>query len=211
MKKICYIISAGDCAGINITKNNEDYVIAADGGYKYAKKAGIIPNMVVGDFDSLGYVPNEENVIVHSPMKDDTDTMLAVKEGMKRGYRHFEIYGALGGRIDHTIANIQTLIYIKKRNGNARIIGDNNIFTVISDEKIVLPKRDNGMFSVFSMSDTSKNVSIKNAKYNVENVQLHNDFPLGVSNEFDGMPVEISVTDGTLLIIYDCKKELADE
>lgn len=200
MKKICYLISAGEYTGINIIKKEEDYVIAVDGGYGYAMREGICPDMILGDFDSLGFVPEEENIIIHNREKDDTDTMLAIQEGIKLGYKEFVIYCGLGGRLDHSMANIQTLIYLSKRNMQGKIVGDDVVITAITNGSIELQKRKNGFFSVFTFDEKAKGVSIKNAKYELDNAELYNDVPLGISNEFIGKTVEISVKEGTLVI-----------
>ena len=109
---ICYIIGAGECSRLLLQLKDEDFVIAVDGGYEYVKENRI--DLVVGDFDSLGYVPKHSKVISLPPEKDDTDMLVAIKEGLKAGYRTFRIYGGCGGRIDHTIANVQHLAYLVK-------------------------------------------------------------------------------------------------
>lgn len=203
MKRICYIVSAGDCTGINIIKNKEDYIIAADGGYKYVEEHGIVPDMILGDFDSLGFVPEGENVIVHKPEKDDTDTMLAVREGIKLGYSEFVFFGALGGgRLDHTIANLQVLIYLSKRGMKGKIVDKNVEITAVTNGRISLPYREKGIFSVFTFDERAEGVTIKNAKYEIEDVTVTNDVPLGISNEFVGNEPLISVANGTLIILW---------
>lgn len=200
MNKICYIISAGECAGIVFKKEKEDYIIAVDGGYQYAKNNGIMPDMVLGDFDSLGFVPDEENVIVHKPEKDDTDTMLAVLEGIKLGYREFKLYGALGGRLDHTLANLQVLMYLSKRGLKGSIISDDVTVLAVTNDMLTLPAKEKGIFSVFTLDEKAKGVTIRYAKYEISEAVLSNDRALGISNEFVGKDVEISVINGTLLI-----------
>lgn len=200
MNKICYIISAGECAGIVFKKEKEDYIIAVDGGYQHAKNNGIVPDMVLGDFDSLGFVPDEKNVIVHKPEKDDTDTMLAVFEGIKLGYREFKLYGALGGRLDHTLANLQVLMYLSKRGLKGSIISDDVIVLAVTNDVLTLPAKEKGVFSVFTLDEKAKGVTIRYAKYEISEAVLSNDRALGISNEFVGKDVEISVINGTLLI-----------
>lgn len=203
MNKICYIISAGDCSGINFIKEKNDYVIAADGGYQYALDMKIDIDMVIGDFDSLGYVPQVDNVVSFEPEKDDTDTLLAIKEGEKLGYREFVLYGALGGRrLDHSISNIQSLLYLSKKGLKGTIIDEQTTITAVSDGNIVLPKREKGYFSVFSFSTKAVGVTITNAKYCVDDAELSNDFPVGVSNEFVGEHPVISVKKGDLIIMW---------
>mgnify|MGYP002447738690 CR=1 FL=1 len=133
---------------------------------------------------------------------DDTDMMLAIKLGLSRGYREFAIYGGLGGRLDHTIANIQSLTYLAGEGAAGILYGDSYALTVIKDSSFTVPKDATGMVSVFSLSDSSENVSIKGLKYEVDGVTLTNAFPLGVSNETTAKKGIISVGSGTLLILW---------
>jgi len=204
MKKICYIISAGDCTGINVIKNEEDLVIAADAGCKWAEKYGITPDYIVGDFDSLGFVPKGENVIVHKPEKDDTDTALAVEIGLDKGYKEFVFFGALGGkRIEHGIANMQLLMYLSKRGSKGIIIEDENRITTITNGELILPRKNAGYFSIFAFDGDAKGVTIEGAKYEVNSIDVMSDKTLGVSNEFVGEDIKIKVEKGTLLIIWN--------
>ncbi|MCR5836688.1 MAG: thiamine diphosphokinase [Lachnospiraceae bacterium] len=206
MNNKCYIVSAGDCAGINILKEKNDIVIAVDGGYRYLEKAGITPDVAMGDFDSLGFIPNGDNVLVHSPMKDDTDTMLAIKYGIEKGYREFVILGALGGRLDHTIANLMTVSYLSAHKCKCTIIDDSVIIRNVFDGEIILKQKEKGVFSVLALKDQAVGVTIKGAKYDADNVTMTNDMPLGISNEFVGKEVHISVDKGQLIVIENLKR-----
>ena len=106
---VCYIVGAGENYGLDFIPDEGDYIIAVDGGYQYLTQENIPADLVIGDFDTLRYVPEHPNVIKLPPEKDDTDTGWAVKEGWKRGYREFVLYGVTGGRISHTMANVQLL------------------------------------------------------------------------------------------------------
>ena len=133
MNKKCYIVGAGDNSGTNFTKKDNEFVIAVDGGLQILQYINIIPDIIMGDFDSLGYVPVGENVIRHEIKKDDTDTMLAVKYAIENGYNDIEIYGGTGGRIDHTIANFQTMLYASQKGANIKMIDATNEYVVITD------------------------------------------------------------------------------
>lgn len=109
LENICYIVGAASLDGVRLSPRPGDYVIAADGGYRTLKARGIEPDFVMGDFDSLGYRPDHPNVETHPVMKDDTDLGLAVRWALAHGYRRLVIAGALGGRLDQTIASFQTL------------------------------------------------------------------------------------------------------
>ena len=201
--KICYIIGACPCEDIEINKNASHLIICADGGLKHLEKKGIVPHVIMGDFDSLGYVPKGENIFVFPSEKDDSDVCMAIKYGFEKGYKSFVIYGGFGGRFDHTFGNIQLLSYIAERGGRGWIFGDKTAITAIKDGEISVSGK--GYISVFSLSEKCFGVTIKNLKYTLENAELTNTFPLGLSNEF--LPNETSaflrVEKGTLLLIIN--------
>lgn len=197
---ICYIVGAGECSRLLLNLKKEDYVIAVDGGYEYLKGNRI--DLVIGDFDSLSYVPEHPNVIVLKPEKDDTDMMAALKEGLKRGYETFYIYGGCGGRIDHTLANIQSLAYLSQQGARGYLLYDNQVITIIQNDSIVFQSDKKGYVSVFSFGEKAEGVTLKGLKYPLENAVLSDKFPLGVSNEFTGVMSEISVKKGRLIVVY---------
>lgn len=199
----CYIIGAGDFFGFKEEPDDSDYVIAADAGYKYCREYNIIPDLVLGDFDSLGDAPEHPNIMQLPVEKDDTDTVFAIKVGLERGYKHFFIYGGLGGkRSDHTIANIQSLLYLANRGGRGWLLGENCIWTVIKNSSIRLAGGE-GNVAVFCIDGRAEGVNLRGLKYELENAVISSDFPLGVSNCMDCAEAEISVSDGALLIMYD--------
>lgn len=186
-----------------IKPTESDYIIAADKGYEHIKNLDFSPNLIVGDFDSLGYVPQGEDVKRLNVRKDDTDTAHATMLAFDMGYRDFVFYGCTGGKLDHSIANIQLAKAISEKGGKAEFIGNNETFTVIKDNSVAFDKNCNGRISVFSLSDTSKGVSEEGLLYSLDDATLYNDNPLGVSNEFIGKPSSVSVKDGCLLIITE--------
>ena len=201
--KTCYIIGAGDITDPHITATAEELIICADGGYKYKDILGRECDVVVGDFDSLGAIPDTDNKIVAPTEKDETDMMLAVQTGFERGYRNFVLLGALGGeRSDHSVANIQLLHYIASKGAKGTILHGNKVFTAFSKGTLTLGADLKGYISVFSLTDESRGVTLKNLKYTLEDATLHSYMPVGVSNEFMGEEAEIEVKDGTLLVIY---------
>ena len=165
------------------------------------EKFGVQPDIAVGDFDSLGFVPDCAEVIKHPVMKNDTDTMLAVKTGFERGYNEFVIYGGVGGRPDHTFANYQTLCYISRRGGRGYLCFNGYTACCITNSKIEFSERE-GTVSVFAMSGTAEGVTLEGVLYPLENAVLEYSFPLGVSNEFTGTTAKMSVKNGTMLIIW---------
>ncbi len=199
----CIIVGAGDFSENEILRSNDDLLIAADGGLIGLNLIGVTPDIIIGDFDSLNFIPDFEGIIKLPAEKDVTDTAAAVEIGLQKGYREFQIYGGTGGRIDHTIANIQLIISLIKRGYRAEIIGNDRIYTGLCNDKIIFDDKHRGYISVFSHSDVSSGVSERGLKYTLEDAVLRNDEPLGVSNEFIGCVAEIGVRQGALLIIYE--------
>ena len=197
----CYIIAASAALNITIQKTNADLLIAADGGYKTAVENGFSPDIVLGDFDSLGFVPKGDNVVCLPVQKDDTDTLAAVRIGLLKGYKTFYIYGGLGGRIDHTIANIQTLSFITENGGKGFLVGENEMVTLIKDTALMLKSQNTGTVSVFAYGGNATGVSIKGLRYEISDAELNASFPIGVSNELCGKQASISVNKGSLLIV----------
>ncbi len=201
MDKECYIICGGPETCNSVSIPSDAYVICADSGYDKALAAGIIPDLILGDFDSIKSILPENCEVMKAPsQKDDTDTMLAVKIAMKRGYRNIILVSALEGRTDHSIANIATLFYIKNNNCNGRIIGDNNSAYYLISSSLILECDNERYFSVFAVSENAT-VTITGAKYSLENHILTKSFPLGVSNEFSDNECKVTVHDGEVIIL----------
>jgi thiamine pyrophosphokinase len=203
----CIIVGAGDFFGLRRQPENCDFVIAADGGYSALAACGIIPDILAGDFDSLTakVIPGEHTEVIRFPKeKDDTDMMLAVKEGLARGYKSFELYGGTGGRIDHFLANLQTLGYISRCGAEGRLFGGDYTAAAVTSGRLCFSARRSTIVSVFALGGTAEGVTLSGLKYPLSNATLQPDFPLGVSNEASGGEACVEVKLGTLLvIIYD--------
>ena len=191
---------------VNIS--DADLIVCADTAYLAAQAEGIAPHAVIGDFD---HIPHEEKlsrdqkVLRFSSIKDDTDTMLCVKYALKRGASEIVIVGGIGGRLDHTFANIQTLSYIRKHGAKGTILdGDHAVTTV--DSHLTITRGGYYYASVFALDPVCRDITLKGFKYEAEHIDLSSDFPLGVSNEITGATAEITVGEGTLLVIL-AKKE----
>ncbi len=202
----CYIFGAMPFNTFDFELTVNDLVIAADSGVINAEKLNISPDFIIGDFDSLGYTPTNANTIIHPVEKDDTDTMLAVKLGLEQGYKSFRVFGGIGGRLDHTVANIQTASYIAENGGNAVFYGSNENLTVIKNNQITFDKENKGNISIFALEDCI-NVNIKGLFYELSNGCLSENFPLGTSNKFINKDATISVEEGKLLIIWESQGE----
>ncbi len=202
---ICYIVGAADttCMLHQSMIQEDDYVIAADGGYQALQNWEISPRQIVGDFDSLGFIPSGEQVVRYPSEKDDTDMMIAVKVGLDKGYKRFVIFGGLGGRLDHTIANLHVLDYLAEHEARGCLAGDHEtVLLVKGDSKVVFDKSAAGEISIFAYGGKAEGVFLSGLKYPLEDALLTTDFPIGVSNVFMGVESDISVRNGKLLIMW---------
>lgn len=180
----------------------DDYIICADGGYVHALREGIRPDVIIGDFDSAACPSGEiGNIVVHPSEKDDTDTLLCLKYGIEKGFNVFGIIGGTGGRLDHTMANIQTLAYGLERGKYVVMMDGTNIVTLVGPGTMVMPRRCGYKVSLLSYSEYCKGVSIRGVKYPLNQALLENSFPLGVSNEIVGEEAIISLERGTLAVM----------
>ncbi len=202
-KDKCVIFGAGNEFPENIVLPGSAVIIAADGGMKKLDEIGISPDCATGDLDSLENAPLCIDFRVLPHIKDTTDMYEAVKIGLSLGCTEFHIYGGTGGRLDHTLANIQLAAELSAKCNSVNIYGDKYIITAVTNDSIKLPLKESGYVSVFSHSDICTGVTIKGLFYEIEDAELRNTFALGVSNEFTGKEAEISVKNGTLCIYYE--------
>ena len=199
--KTCVIFCAGGFSALAEPIDEEDLVIAADGGLRHAEQCGVKPTLILGDFDSLGYTPDRAEVFPVE--KDDTDSMLAVKLGLSKGYDRFLLYGGLDGvRLDHTVANYQALQYLADRDARGILIGRDFCATVIRNGALRFPGGKQGDISVFCMGPDARGVNIEGLYYSLKNGTLTCGFPLGVSNHFTDSAARVSVAQGSLLILW---------
>ena len=200
----CIIFCAGELSAAVDPIKPDDYILAADGGLRHVISLGLTPNGCIGDFDSLGFVP--EGAQVFPVEKDDTDAMLAVRQGLTMGYRRFLIYGGLDGpRLDHTVANFQTLKFLADHGAQGYLLGKEQVVTAIRDGGLCFPGEPEGTVSVFCMGEDASGVTLEGLKYPLEDGTLTSGFPLGASNRFLGKQARIFVKEGCLLLIYDRK------
>ena len=202
--KTCYIVCALDCK-LDFKPNESDLVIGADRGYLALVENQIKPNIVIGDFDSYTGKIECENIIKYPVKKDFTDSALAIEKAISMGYNKIIIYGAIGGLLDHTLANIALLSEYTKKGIKISFVDDNNVVFALYNDKVCFSNKASGRISVFSYNDISYGVSEKGLLYELDNAIMHNTTPLGVSNEFIGKSAEISVKEG-ILIIYTSKE-----
>ena len=203
MNKLCCIVAAGPVRKNELSVPSGAFLIAADAGLRPLRALGITPDLIVGDFDSLGERPAGGNVVYHQPEKDDTDTMLAVREGLARGYDRFLMYGALGGRLDHTLANLQTLAFLCEHGARGYLVGEGIAATAFRNGGISFRGGLRGTVSVFTLGADAEGVYERGLRYPLSDYTMSAAFPIGVSNEFTGAPAEISVRSGTLLVLWN--------
>ena len=200
----CIIFCAAEFDRLAAPIQENDFILAADGGLNHLKRLGITPNEILGDFDSLGYAPIGANVFPVE--KDDTDAMLAARRGLELGFREFLFYGSLDGpRLDHTIANFQTLQFLADNGATGYLIGNTYLATVITNETLIFPAGAEGILSLFCLGPDANGVTIEGLHYPLQNGTLTSGFPLGVSNHFTGRQARITVSQGSLLCLWDRK------
>lgn len=203
----CYIVAAGEHYAAPARPDSDDMVIAADGGYDYLLHCGIRPDLLMGDLDSIDSMPTDVPVIRLPKVKDDTDTEAAIEHGRRRGFRRFVIYGGTGGRIDHTIANMQCIAEIAMSGGRGFLIGKDSVITAICNDTVRFSPKSSGFISVFAHGGQAAGVTEKGLKYHLTDAVLHSTVPLGVSNEFTGVESLVSVENGILIITYPLDTE----
>lgn len=196
----CVFVCNGEFCSDGFCIDTQDFVIAVDGGYAYIKDLCRV-DLAVGDFDSLGYIPEGIATLRHNPIKDYTDTYLAFEEAYNRGYDEFVVYGALGGRLDHTLANLQCAYDFAKKGVKIRLIGKDCDAEVITDKKTIRGSKGQ-TFSLFAF-DEAKGVYIENGKYPLVDATITNTFPIGVSNELLGSDCKVRVGEGAVLLLLN--------
>ncbi len=202
---ICYIVGAMSLTpDLRPYSVQGDYVIAADRGFDSLMAYGVKPDLAVGDFDSLGHRPSHPNVIQLPAEKDDTDMVYAIRKGLELGYRRFILLGGVGGRLEHTLGNLQLLDWLARHGAQGFLAGEKTVATCIRDGmSLTFPPSMSGYLSVFCNSGTAEGVDLSGLKYPLTGYTLTGDFPLGVSNQFLDGPASVSVGKGSLLLIWE--------
>ena len=198
----CVILCAGEISPEAMERaavRQEDLLIAADGGYLHARRFGLRPQLVVGDFDSAPPPPPGSDVETFPVEKDDTDCMLAAREGIARGCREFVILGGTGGRLDHTLANIQTLAWLWQQGARGKLLDREHDILVLGPGRWEFPRHE-GYLSLFALGDQTV-VSEEGVYYPLERHPLTCSFPLGVSKQITAPRASITVHAGLAICI----------
>lgn len=200
--KRCFIYAAGTFYGLREGPRPGDLQIAADAGFLLCQREGLHPDLVIGDFDSMELTGTPEGCIRVPVEKDDTDSMLAIREGLRQGCTQFYIYGGTGGeRLDHTLANLQALAFLRRHGARGYLYDRNFVYTVLENETLTLPRTvDWGLVSLFSLGERTEGVTLEGLQYPLQDGVLTADFPLGVSNHFAADTARITVGRGLLLV-----------
>lgn len=200
----CVIVGGADInnyAYINEQIEKDDFLIFCDSGLRHKDKLNAKPSLIVGDFDSYANPNLDIETIILPCEKDDTDTVFAAKEGIKRGYDEFLIIGAVGARMDHTLVNVYLLTLLNSQGKTGKIIDDYSEMELITDKTAYIS--DNfSYFSLVNITGNAQGVTIKNAKYNLTDAEINCDYQYATSNEVQsGKTAEVSVKNGKLLLI----------
>lgn len=203
MKEKCIIITSHIHGNLKDLIDFDDaYILCADGGWELARDAGIKPDLIVGDLDSSKETPPHDIPLEKLPThKDLTDTARCIHCAVEKGYRRIFLLGGLGGRADHSLANLQNMVAAAKKQISIIMMDAQNIVMALVDDEILLPAMPGYKLSLFSHSDRCEGVTARGVEYPLDNAVLTSDYPLGVSNEFVEEEAYLKVAHGTLLIM----------
>ncbi len=202
--KRCVIVGAApfaDAVYLRHFVKADDHIIAADGGTRLVAAMGLSPHMVIGDFDSSMCPTKTIACTVLPTRKDDTDVLAAVRIALANGYRSFVLLGCMGGRFDHTLANLFVLRFLEEHGAHGVMIDEHHEIHLLGVGEHVLPVANGRYFSLLPYGGDVHGVTVRGASYETDNVTLDTVFPIGVSNAFDGKPVSITVKEGYLLLV----------
>lgn len=202
MDNTCCIFGAGEYDGAPLPTGQPLFLIAADGGYEHLARLGLTPQLLVGDCDSVQSIPTGVELVRHPVRKDDTDLALALAEGQRRGMTTFLIYGGLGGRLDHTMANLQLLTGLSLQGCRGFLLSRHTAVTALTGGTLTFDPRYRGTLSLFSAGDRAEGITLTGLDYPLVNGTLTHHTPRGVSNTFLGVPASIRVQLGTLLVFW---------
>lgn len=200
-----FIFAAGTFYGLRRLPQEGDLIIAADAGYENCRRAGLEPHLLLGDFDSMK-LPQTEVPVLRLPVeKDDTDTLAAVKAALEQGCEEVFIYGGTGGkRLDHTLANLHTLLYLRRRGARGYLYDDDFLWTVMENETLTIRREvEWGIVSVFPLCERAEGVDERGFQYPLENAVLTAEYPLGVSNHILEDTATITVRKGALAVGWE--------
>lgn len=202
--KRCVIVGGADIGNyeqIRVCLREDDFIVYCDSGLKHMEALERQPNLIVGDFDSHENPHLDVETIVLPCEKDDTDTVFVVKETVKRGFDDFLLIGVVGARLDHTLGNVSILLYLHSLGKNAVIIDNYSEMQIVAEQPAYISDRY-AFFSLLNISGHAKGITIRGAKYPLQNGEITCEYQYGISNEvLPGQMAEVSVSDGRLLLL----------
>ncbi len=178
-----------------------DTVIAADAGYETARRLGVEPDILLGDYDSAPRPPANAKTWVLPAEKDDTDTYFAARKAIELGADEVAILGGLGGRLDHTLANLQTLVFLAQNGVRAQLVDEANEATALLPGAYRIPARQGWYLSLLSAGEAARGVTLSGLKYPLHEATVTHSFPIGVSNEFVADTATVRFTGGILFLV----------
>ncbi|MBQ3140186.1 MAG: thiamine diphosphokinase [Ruminococcus sp.] len=208
---ICTIFAGGKISGTDFInpceiREKSGFIICADSGLHIAEKVGLTPDLIVGDFDSyMGELPEDVEIHRSIPEKDDTDTLMAVRIAIDRGYDEIRLYGGLGARFDHSFANIQTLVFAYENGCKMTIYDADNILTLRGAGEYEFLRKSDWYFSLFALTEKAEIGELKGVKYLLESYEMSIAYPIGVSNEITADKAYLRINSGLVLVIESKK------
>lgn len=204
----CVIIGSSPETDVSEIKNllqKDDYIICADGGRIFAGIIGVSPDLIVGDFDSSDSPADNDCEIIRLPVsKDDTDTLYAVREGLKRGFREFLLCGVSGGRADHTYANFCILEFIRQQGADGMIADSGTVVRIIGCGEHIISGRKGTGFGIFPFGCSECTLSLEGFDYPLDHGTLGISFPMGVSNRISDDNAKITIFSGSaIMFLYE--------
>lgn len=202
----CVIVGGADISRYDRIRpmlQREDFFIYCDSGLRHQQALGRRPDLIVGDFDSHENPHLAVETIVLPCEKDDTDTVFAVKEAIRRGLTDFLLLGVIGGRLDHTLGNVGILLFLDAQGLHGTILDDYSDMEIVSREPATIDD-SYAYFSLLNVSGLARGVTIEHAKYPLTDGEITCEYQYGVSNEvLPGRTARVSVREGRLLLIRD--------
>ncbi|WP_367925566.1 thiamine diphosphokinase [uncultured Ruthenibacterium sp.] len=205
MKRCVIFAALPVSAALHKWWDTADFVIAADAGYESARALGVKADLLLGDYDSAPAPDLDGHTVKLPAEKDDTDTYYAVRKALEIGFEEIVILGGIGGRFDHTMANLQTLVLLAQRGVRGILADETTEITALLPGTYEIPRRDNVYLSLFTAEKQTEGVSLRGLKYSLTNYTMTNSFPIGVSNEFEEEKATISFRKGSLYLMF-CQK-----
>ncbi|MBE6717788.1 MAG: thiamine diphosphokinase [Ruminococcaceae bacterium] len=202
--KRCVIVGGADINNYEYIRSRlceDDFIVFCDSGLKHLGALQVTPGLIVGDFDSHDNPHLDVETIILPCEKDDTDTVFAVKEALKRGFDDFLLIGVVGARLDHTLGNVSILLMLDKAGKKGKIVDDYSEMEIVSSEQAYVDD-SYAYFSLLNITGTAKGITIKNAKYPLDNAEITCEYQYGISNEvLIGHTAMIKINEGRLLLV----------